>query len=91
MDEIVYKKLNHIKDIMEKIGPAFDECSAIGGKQMYPNINMLNLLSEAQTALEAVFFSLKREYQVMVDEKEKFPQKASYNENIPSMNSDYIR
>ena len=88
MDEMITEKFKHMNNIMEKIGRIFDKCSEIGGKEIYPNINMRNLLSEAQTALEAVFFSLKREYQAMVDEKENSPQKALYTQNTPLTESD---
>ena len=78
--------------MMKRITIAFDECSEIEGTEMYPNVNMLNLLSEAQTALEAIFFSLKREHLTLESEKEKrAKQETEYNERVETLGNQLVR
>ena len=90
MDEMITEKFVHMNEIMDKIGPAFDKCSNVEHKEMYPNINMLHLLSEAQTALEAVLFSLKREYLTLIAEKERKEMQEKLNKEIDAVPGHYI-
>lgn len=93
MDELITKKFKYMKELMEKIAISFDECSEIAGMELYPSTTMLTFLAQAETALESVLFSLKREIGGIKEEKEKMgTSETEYAEKMEALGSRaYIR